>query len=70
MCEYHLWTIHNYNYIYETKSMPSLLFPVIYKVLSRHNIFIKSDYILKNLGTRIDCNFNNQSIIIKVIMFW
>jgi len=47
---------YTYNYIYKTDLRPSLLFLIMHKVLSSHKIFIKLDYILKNLGTCIDYN--------------
>jgi len=42
----------------------------LYKVLSSSNMIFKSDYILKILGTCIDCMFRNQSMFIESIRFW
>jgi len=70
MNEYHLLITHTYNYIYETKSRPSLSFPIMCKVLSIHNKFVKSAVILKISGTCIDYTFRNQSMLVKPIAFW
>jgi len=50
--------------------MPSLSFPVMHKVLSSHNIFIKSDYILKIRDMCIDYIFRKQDMFIKNDSFW
>jgi len=47
------------SFIYEIELRPTLLFPNMLKVLSSHNIFIKSDFILKISGMCIDCIFRN-----------
>jgi len=65
ICVNFTYWLHIPNYIYETKSRPSLLFLIIHKVLSSNNIFIKLAFILKNPGTCIDCIFRKQSMFIK-----
>ena len=67
--EYHLLIIPTYNYIYEIELKPNLSFLHLHKVLSRHNIFIKSDFIIKISGMCIDYIFRNHSMFIKIIMF-
>ena len=53
------------DYIYERESIPNLSFPITHKVMLSHNIFIKSNFVMKNSGMYIDCIFRNQSIFIK-----
>jgi len=59
MNKYHWLIIHTHDYIYETESSLSLSFPVMHKILSSSNIFIKQDFILKNPGTGINGIFRN-----------
>ena len=51
--------------LYKTELRPSLLFLDIHKVLPSHNLFLKSEFILKISSTCIDCIFGKQRMFIE-----
>ena len=61
--EYHLLITDAYNYIYETNSRPRLSFPIMHTGYQEKKCFFKLNYILKILGTCMDC-LQNQSMFI------